>query len=211
MLNPCFQVNLDVAGRHCLVIGGNAEAEEKTRRLLDAKARVLLVSPTVTDSIRSWRDAGRLHHAERTFLAADLDGAFLVVNTVASDLRLTAEVFSLASSRGLLINSYDNPDHSNFGMVALVASGHLRLAVSTSNASPSLASRLRQDLENIFDAEFSQYIGLLARVRERLREGEPDRERRWQLLRSLVADFNLRGRLEYPEKWRENMEKLLAD
>ena len=211
MLNPCFQVNLDVAGRDCLVIGGNAAAADKTGRLLDAEARVRLVSPTITEPIRSWRDAGRLRHEARIFAAADLDGVSLVINAVASDLRLTAEVFSLASARGLLINSFDDPDHSNFGMVALVSAGHLRLAVSTSNASPSLASRLRQDLENIFDEEFVAYVGLLARVRERLRSEEPDRERRWQLLRSLVADFSLRGRLEYPEKWRENMEKLLAD
>jgi precorrin-2 dehydrogenase/sirohydrochlorin ferrochelatase len=211
LLNPCFQVNLDVAGRDCLVIGGNAEAADKTRRLMDARARVRLVSPTITDPLRCWRDAGRLHHEERTFAAADLDGVFLVVNAVSSDLRLTAEVFSLASARGLLINSFDNPEHSNFGMVALVAAGHLRLAISTSNASPSLAGRLRRDLESIFDEEFVEYVGLLARVRERLRDEEPDRERRWQMLRSLVADFSLQGRLEYPEKWRETVEKLLAD
>ena len=211
MLNPCFQVNLDVAGRDCLVIGGNAEAADKTGRLLDAHARVRLISPTITDPLRSWCDAGRLHYEERPFAAADLEGVFLVVNAVADDSRLTAEVFSLASGRGLLINSFDNPDYSNFGMVALVSSGHLRLAVSTSNASPALARRLRQDLEHIFDEEFVEYIQLLARARQHLREREPNRERRWQQLRSLVADFSLRGRLEYPQNWRENMEKLLAD
>ena len=38
-LNPCFQLNLDLAGRPCLVVGGGAEATEKSGRLLDAGAR----------------------------------------------------------------------------------------------------------------------------------------------------------------------------
>ena len=211
MLNPCFQVNLDVAGRDCLVIGGNDEAAEKSGRLLEAGGQVRLVSRTITDTIRSWREAGRLRHQQRDFLPADLDGAFLVINAVAGDPDLTKEVFSLASKSGLLVNSFDNPDFSNFGMVALVRSGHLRLAISTSNASPSLASRLRQDLESIFDDEFAEFLGLLAEVRERLRKVEPDRERRWQLLRSLVADFGLHARLRYPENWREELQKLLDD
>ena len=46
-------------------------------------------------------------------------------------------------------------------MVALVHPGHLRLSISTSNASPALSSRLRQDFEEIFDGEFAAYLDYL--------------------------------------------------
>ena len=67
-----------------------------------------------------------------------------MLNTV-RDRALTARVYELATAHKALINSYDNPAYSNIGMVALVHPGHLRLSISTSNASPALSSRLRQD------------------------------------------------------------------
>ncbi len=209
MLNPGFQVNLDVDGRDCLVIGGNDEATEKTGRLLDGNGRVRLVSPEITNQLRTLCEAGLLRHEERPFEPRDLDGVFLVVNAVASDPELTARVYELATARGLLINSFDNPAYSNFGMVALVRAGHLRLAVSTSNASPSLSRRLRQDLAALFDDEFVEYLELLAQVRKRLRDTVEDRERRFAMLRALVTDFGLSGRLNYPADWRRKIKELL--
>ena len=84
----------------------------------------------------------------------------------------------LATAHKVLINSYDNPTYSNFGMVALVHPGHLRLGISTSNASPALSSRLRQDFEEIFAGEFAAYLDGLAEVRQRVRvQGSPTARR----------------------------------
>ena len=107
------------------------------------------------------------------------------------------------------INSYDNPACSNFGMVALVHPGHLRLSISTSNASPALASRLRKDLEGLFDEQFVDYLDLLAQARQRVRERVEDRETRFELLRALVREFRLEGQLCYPAEWRRHAEALL--
>ncbi len=208
--NPYFQINLDIADRSCLVIGGGDEATEKSGRLLGAGARVTLVSPRIAPRLREWAREGRLTCHQRPFQSEDLDGVFLVVNTARSNPELTRQIFAQASARHILINSYDQPAFSNFGMVALVHPGHLRLSISTSNASPSLASRLRQDLEALFDEEFVYYLDQLAQVRQYLKEKEPDREKRMGLLRSLVADFRLEGRLHYPENWRRQMEGLLS-
>lgn len=209
-LNPLFQVGLDVAGRTCLVIGGGREAENKTERLLDADADLTLVSPELTPALREWAAAERFIHHQRTFRPPDMEGAFLVLNTVGSDPELSRHVYQLASRQGCLINSFDAPAFSNFGMVALVRPGHLRLGIGTSNTSPALAGRLRRDLESIFDREFVDYLDLLARVRTRIRERVSDRPRCAALLRPLVRDFHLEGRLRYPENWRRQLETLLA-
>ena len=209
-LNPCFQLNLDLAGRPCLVVGGAAEATEKSGRLLEAGARLTLVSPCITPVLQEWSRDGKLQYFEREFRCEDLDGVFLVVNTARVNPDLTQEIFAAACARNILINSYDQPVFSNFGMVALVHPGHLRLSISTSNASPSLASRLRQDLEALFDEEFIDYLEQLGRVRQHLKKCEPDREKRIELLRSLVATFRLKGQLHYPEDWRQQVEALLT-
>lgn len=206
--NPYFQVGLDVQGRSCLIIGGAAEAADKASRLLEAGAHLCLVSPTLCPQLGEWAAQGRFEHRARTWQPADLEGVWLVLNTV-GDLDLAARVYGLAHELGLLINTYDRPALSNLGMAALVHPGHLRLSISTSGASPALASRLRADLEELFDAEFTEYLDLLAQVRAHLK-ASADRPTRIGLLKELVADFRLEGRLHFPEHWRQRMQEVLA-
>ena len=209
-LNPGFQVSLDVADQPCLIIGGRREAENKADRLLKAGARLTLVSPDLTPTLQAQADAGRFTHLRRRFQAEDLDGMFLVINTITGDPDLVRQIFDLARRQRILINSYDSAAFSNFGMVALVDPGHLRLSISTSNASPALAGRLRQDLEMLFDEEFVDFLDQLAQVRHRVREQAPEFPQRAALLRSLVRDFHLESRLRYPQNWRARMQTLLT-
>ncbi len=209
LLNPYFQVGLDVMDRLCLVIGGGREAEDKAGRLLAAGARLAVVSPSATPALVEWAGAGRLTYHPRCFAESDLDDVFLVLNTV-RDRALTARVYELATARKALINSYDNPAYSNIGMVALVHPGHLRLSISTSNASPALSGRLRRDLEEIFAGEFAAYLNGLAEVRQRVRAKVGDRETRFALLRSLVSGFRLEGTLRYPADWKRHVDALLT-
>ena len=124
LLNPYFQVGLDVMEQPCLVIGGGREAEDKAGRLLAAGARLTVVSPSATPALVEWAAAGRLTHHPRCFEESDLDGVFLVLNTV-RDNALTARVYELATARKALINSYDNPAYSNYRHGGLGASGPL--------------------------------------------------------------------------------------
>ena len=209
LLNPYFQVGLDVMDQPCLVIGGGREAEDKAGRLLTAGARLTVVSPSATDALVEWAAAGRLTHRPRRFAERDLNGVFLVLNTV-RDHALTERVHALALAHKALINSYDNPAYSNVGMAALVHPGHLRLSISTSNASPALSRRLRQDLEEIFDEEFAAYLDCLAEARQRVRAKVADQETRFALLRSLVSGFRLEGTLRYPADWKRHVKALLT-
>jgi precorrin-2 dehydrogenase/sirohydrochlorin ferrochelatase len=208
-LNSLFQVGLDVLDRPCLIIGGGREAENKAGRLLEAGARLKVVSPTITEPLRQWAACGNLEYQCRSFVAADFDAIFLVLNTVRDDLEFCRQIFTLATERNVLINTYDHTEFSNFGMVALVHPGHLRLSISTSNASPALASRLRQDLEAVFDEEFVDYLDLLAQARQHIRARQCDAGARAVLLRALVADFHLQGHLTYPEDWKKKIKALL--
>ncbi len=210
MLNPCFQAGIDVMGRPCLVIGGGAEAADKAERLLAAGARLAVVSPRLNEDLREWKAAGRFEHRERRFETADLDGVFLVINTVPGEPELAREVYELACRQRCLINTWDRPSQSNIAMAALVSAGHLRVSISTSNASPSLARRLREDLERIFDdGEFVDYLDELGRLRARLRETLPDSRRRSEILRSLAADFRLDANLGIPPDWRQRIAALM--
>ncbi|SVD06368.1 uncharacterized protein METZ01_LOCUS359222, partial [marine metagenome] len=209
-LNPGFQVNVDVAGRACLVVGGSGEAEDKSGRLLTAGAAVTIVSPEVTPSLQGWAEQGRLNWHRRGFDEADLEGVFMVMNTDRANEEFCRRVYDLAHARGILTNTYDRMDLSDFGMAALIAPGHLRLSISTSNASPSLARRLREELEELFDEEFEDYLESLGKVRAHVRVHVGDFGERRRILRSLVEGFRLEGRLRLPPDWQRQADEAMA-
>lgn len=205
--NPGFQLSVDVKGRPCLVLGGEEEAAEKAQRLLEAGAKVSVINPTLNDALRKLAASAKIIHRGRLFRSTDTTGVLLVINTLRGDPAFSRSLLELAQKERFLLWSVDQPEASTVMMPAVVSRGELRLAVSTSGAAPALASRLRQDLEQIFDENFQAFLAWLGTLREDARQAEPDAERRRTLLREAVQGFRLTGRLDYPKAWLEERAK----
>ncbi|MEW6245915.1 MAG: bifunctional precorrin-2 dehydrogenase/sirohydrochlorin ferrochelatase [Nitrospirota bacterium] len=205
--NPGFPISLDVKGWPCLVLGGDEEAAEKTLRLLDAGAKVTVVNPTLNDTLRKLTASAKVIHRVRTFRTTDVESVILVLNVLRGDRDFARSLLDLARERRFLVWSIDEPTLSNVMMPAVVSRGHLRVAISTSGASPALASRLRQDLEQIFGEEFSAFLDWLADLRDETKATEADAERRRMLLREAVNGFKFTGSIEYPKAWLEQRQK----
>ncbi len=123
------------------------------------------------------------------------------MNTVKSDSALSQQIFQLCEAQRILISAYDQPEVSNFVMVALVRSGRLRVAFATGGTSPALASRLRAECERLFDDEFAAFVEYLAEERQRLEATMPKGPARSEALRSLVRGLHITGRVEYPPEY----------
>ena len=206
--NPHFQLGLDVLGRRCLVVGGGDEAADKTERLLAAGATPLVVAPDANATLREHGTAGRILLRPRPFRGSDARGVALIINTARDDRRLVDRVWRAARRHRVPINTFDTPDRSTVAMAAQVARGHLRISVSTSNASPALAGRLRAELARLFDDELEEYLAALGEVRAVLREREPDPAKRRRLLTELVDGVSIEGRLRLPADWRDRVATL---
>ena len=77
-----YPIFVDMTARPCLVVGGGAVAERKVEGLLEAGARVTVVSPTLTARLEAWARAGAIRHVPRTYRPPDLAGqAFVFVAT----------------------------------------------------------------------------------------------------------------------------------
>lgn len=200
-VNPGFQVSLDVKGRTCVVIGGDEEAAEKVTRLLEGGARVMVVSPTLNDTLRKLAASAKIIHRPRWLRETDVQGIVLVINTLRHDPELSRSILDLANKERFLVCSVDQPEASNCMLPALVQKGHLRVAISTSGAAPALARRVKQDLEAIFDDRLPDFLEWLAVLRESVQQDEPDVERRRQVLREAIAGFALTGQVTYPDAW----------
>lgn len=199
--NPGFPITLDVRGRLCVVLGGDDEAADKVQRLLDAGAKVTVINPTLNDTLRKLTASAKILHRGRLFRSTDAEGAVLVLNTLRADREQAKSLYDLAQKERVLLCSTDQPEFSTVMMPALVTRGHLRLAVSTSGVAPALAARLRQELEQVFDARFEAFLEWLAKMREEAQGAEPDAEKRRVQLRQAVEGFALGATIQYPKVW----------
>ena len=81
-----------------------------------------------------------------------------------------------------LVNVVDNANLSNFTVPSFVKRGDLLLSVSTGGKSPSLSSKIRKELERIYDESYEEYVKLLGQVREIIIKNTVDiKERRVKL------------------------------
>jgi precorrin-2 dehydrogenase/sirohydrochlorin ferrochelatase len=163
-----FPVFLEIQDRSCLVVGGGEVAEGKIEALLEAGAKVTVVSPTQTQRIKTWSRGGRLGIASRPFRAEDLDGHDLVF-IATNDRDLNQTIHRLARARRIWVNAADDPDSCDFILPAVLRRGALAIAVSTGGLSPALARAIREELEKQFGDEYAALVEIVAEVRQETR------------------------------------------
>ena len=85
-----------------------------------------------------------------------------------------------------LVNVVDDKDLSNFTVPSFVKRGDLLLSVSTGGKSPSLSSKIRKDLEEVYDDSYEEYVKLLGEARDNIIENTSDIKERRKKLKELV-------------------------
>lgn len=200
-MNPGFPITLDVKSWPCLVVGGDQEAADKAQRLLDAGAKVTVISPTLNDALKKLTASAKVIHRGRTFRATDTAGVILVLNCHRDDKEFSSGLMEMARKERFQLWSVDQPEFSTFAMPAIVSRGGLRVAISTGGAAPALASRIRQDLERLFGPETAEFVEWLAALRESSKSAEPDDAKRREMLKRAVETFTVTGQVTYPSEW----------
>jgi precorrin-2 dehydrogenase len=182
---PYYPAILDLAGRACVVVGAGKVGEGKIRALLNAGARVKVVSLEATEQVRSWAEQGKLELHQRSYESGDLEGCFLVI--AATERRETnVQVSGDAERRQMLCNVVDVPELCNFILPSIMRKGDLAIAVSTAGASPALARKIRLELEQRYGPEYAVALELLGSLREELKQRYPDPKDRKILFERIV-------------------------
>lgn len=163
-----FPIYLEMTGRRCLVIGGGAVAERKIANLLEAEAKVTVISPDVSENIARWSKANAIQLKARRYQAGDLAG-FELAFVATDDRRVNDEVYLEGRSRGVWVNAADDPAHCDFILPSVLRRGDLTVAVSSGGQSPALARTIREELEIYFSREYEQLAELAAETRAELR------------------------------------------
>jgi precorrin-2 dehydrogenase/sirohydrochlorin ferrochelatase len=190
---PSYPVNLLVAGRRVLVVGGGAVAAEKARGLLAAGAIVHLVATEVREEVR----ALDLTWEERPYVRGEVAGYRLAV-ACTDDPAANQAVFDDGEALGVWVNAADDPARCSYTLPARLERGRLLVTVSTSGHSPALASWLRDQLAEQLGPEYDTLIDLLAEARADLvAAGRPTLGADWRsALDSGMLDLVRAGRLD---------------
>ncbi len=185
-MTSLFPMFLKLQGKQCLVVGAGKVGEPKIAALLETGAHIRVVALEATAAVRQWAQEGRIELEPRAFSPDDLEGAFLAV-VATSSRSLNECIYREAQRLRVLCNVVDVPDLCDFFYPAVVHRGDLQIAVSTAGQSPSLAQRIRQQLEQQFGPGYAEWVAELGETRKLILASDLDRQRKLDLLRSLAS------------------------
>jgi siroheme synthase-like protein len=181
-----FPMFMKLTGKQCLVVGAGKVGEPKIGGLIDTGARIHVVALETGHQVREWAKAGKIDLEIRGFSANDLDGKLLAVIATASNT-LNTFIYREAARRGVLCNVVDVPELCDFFYPAVVQRGDLQIAISTSGQSPSLAQKIRLQLEKQFGSGYASWVEQLGETRRLILASDLDRQTKSDLLHSLAS------------------------
>jgi precorrin-2 dehydrogenase/sirohydrochlorin ferrochelatase len=150
---------LDVTGRDAVIIGGGAVAVRKARGLLDAGARVTVVSPAFHPDMPA-----EVVRVSATYESAHLDGASLVFAATNVSAVNDAVVRDCAV-RGVWVSRADQVEAlpGDFATPAMLKRGSVTVTVSA--GSPALAATIRNGLAERWDERWSTMADAMRALR----------------------------------------------
>jgi precorrin-2 dehydrogenase/sirohydrochlorin ferrochelatase len=189
-----YPINLSLSGHEVLVVGGGEVACRKAESLVACGAHVKVVSPEFCPELTHLEGVRLI---QRRFEEHDVAGMTLVF-AATSDPEVNRLVARTARRRRVWVNVVDTPAECDFIVPASVTRGDLLISISTGSASPALASRLRQQLEELFPQLYADYVALLGDLRSEVLRRVASPERRRTILTRLAAEatwklFAVRG------------------
>lgn len=184
-MNPGYPVILRLEGKTVVIVGGGKVAERKVTGLLGSGAEVIVVSPEATDEIQRLSREGEIDWKQKSFSDSDIMDAFMIF--AATNNREVNQSIRNSAGAQQLVTIADDPGESDFHVPAHFQRGLLTIAVSTGGASPTLASKIREQLEEQFDDSYAGYLDFLFSKREWILKEVANASLKRKLLKTIVS------------------------
>jgi uroporphyrin-III C-methyltransferase/precorrin-2 dehydrogenase/sirohydrochlorin ferrochelatase len=177
-------------------------AARKTDMLLRAHARVRVVAPQLHQDLARRREAGQIEHQAVEFAPIHFDGVQFAI-AATDQPEVNQAVATIGAARNIFVNVVDDGGASSAIMPAIVDRSPLILAIGTAGQSPTLARRVRAQIEAMLPERLGDLAAFAGAARERVRRALPqlDRRRRFwdQLFSGRVAGEVLAGKTREAE------------
>lgn len=128
-----------------VVVGGGPVATRKASKVLDAGARIRIISPDVTKSLQRLADTDQVEWVQRSYKSGDLMGAKLAF-AATNERTVNASVAQEAQMLGILCNVADAPHEGTFNVPASHEHDGLLIAVSSRVGRPGQSIEARNKI-----------------------------------------------------------------
>lgn len=200
-----------VRNKHVLVIGGGDVAAGRIVNVLNADAKVTVVSPRegLNNEVAFRIKQKQVEYIDRKFEPSDLDGADMVLTAV-DDPEASTQIYKLCHERRIPANIADVPPECDFYFGSVHRDGPLQIMVSTNGNGPKLANIVRKQIaaglpENIGAAV--QKVGALRRKLRKVASTIEEGPKRMQWMSKVCETWSLEDLCEMDE---EDMEALVS-
>jgi precorrin-2 dehydrogenase/sirohydrochlorin ferrochelatase len=146
-------VDLNIKGKHAVVIGGGTEGIRKVRALLGQDCKITVISNRFNRFLMGQADLGRIELVKAKLRDANiLDNyadAFLVL-AATNDRDLNRKIIQRGRSLRAFVYAADDPAVSDFSYASIINMGGIvQVAISTSGKSPLMARKIRIKAERV--------------------------------------------------------------
>jgi precorrin-2 dehydrogenase / sirohydrochlorin ferrochelatase len=181
-----YAISLKIEGKPCVVAGGGKIAYFKLVPLLQAKAKVTVVSPILIPEIEELYQDGKIDVLRKEIEFADYKDAFLII-AATNDSIINKEIFEKTKDSSL-VNVVSDSEIGNFHIPATLTRGKLQISVATGGASPTLAKKIRDDLKEIFDESYDEYLEFLHEARFKIKNSFFPKEKKQSLYKEALDE-----------------------
>ena len=169
--NHLFPVFLKLEELEVLLVGGGKVGLEKlTAIVTNAPATsVLVVASEISEPVKQLAEKNlSIRLLEKPFEPDDLEDKDIVIVAV-NDKSVSNYVRVLAKEKKLLVNVADTPDLCDFYLGSIVDKGNLKIAISTNGKSPTIAKRMREQLNELIPDEIESVLQNMHSIRQDLK------------------------------------------
>lgn len=194
-------IDLNLAGKTAVVVGGGTEGTRKVRSLLGQNCDVTVVSNRLNMFLLGLAKEGKIKVVKATLKNADILDRFgkpFLVLAATNSRELNRKIVSKARELGAFAYAADDPAASDFIHPAVINIGDtVFVAISTKGASPAMARTLRikteRALKRIITKEDLEYVQLASYARKAAMSNLRDSASRKKYLYALIKDEGIRN------------------
>ncbi|MCY3831480.1 MAG: bifunctional precorrin-2 dehydrogenase/sirohydrochlorin ferrochelatase [Chloroflexi bacterium] len=176
-----YPILLNLQDKPVAVVGGGRVAARKVEHLLKAGARVLLISPEISQAMRDRFTEGAVNWIQSSY-QRDIFNEYMPILVIAAtdDARVNQTVAQDAHRIRALCNvANGSNEDSDFSNMARIDQPPLTVALSTSGKSPALLRLLKAKLAAEIGEEYgilADWLGSLRRAAHRSNGSQADRQ-----------------------------------
>ncbi|WP_240458726.1 NAD(P)-binding protein [Virgibacillus sp. Bac330] len=177
---------VDLKEKQVVIVGGGTIAARRINTIKESNAPITVISPTIHQAIRTDWEAGLLIWRQKTFEATDISQAMLVI--AATNDPSVNQLVCESAPTGCLVNNASDAVGSPVHFPAHFRQGRLSISISTNEASPMLAAKMKQELESIYNKDYEDYVEFLYQSRQLLKQSTLEKQQQKKQLQKLVSD-----------------------